>query len=102
MGKHFEISSDSLSLFTTVSVLFCTLVYDQFIVPFARKFTRQERGFTQIQRMGIGLVISIFAMITAGVLEVVRLDYVKTHNAYDAKKISISIFWQIPQYFVGA
>uniref|UniRef100_A0A0D3DSY6 Major facilitator superfamily (MFS) profile domain-containing protein n=1 Tax=Brassica oleracea var. oleracea TaxID=109376 RepID=A0A0D3DSY6_BRAOL len=100
MGKHFEISSDSLSLFTTVSVLFCTLVYDQFIVPFARKFTRQERGFTQIQRMGIGLVISIFAMITAGVLEVVRLDYVKTHNAYDAKKIPISIFWQIPQYFV--
>ncbi|KAF3498348.1 hypothetical protein DY000_02056152 [Brassica cretica] len=81
-------------------VLFCTLVYDQFIVPFARKFTRQERGFTQIQRMGIGLVISIFAMITAGVLEVVRLDYVKTHNAYDAKKIPISIFWQIPQYFV--
>ena len=50
--------------------------------------------------MGIGLVISIFAMITAGVLEVVRLDYVKTHNAYDAKKIPISIFWQIPQYLL--
>nr|VDD11037.1 unnamed protein product [Brassica rapa] len=100
MGKNFEIPSASLSLFDTVSVLFWTPVYDQFIVPFARKFTRQERGFTQLQRMGIGLVISIFAMVTAGVLEVVRLDYVKSHNAYDDKKIPMSIFWQIPQYLL--
>ncbi|CAH8382791.1 unnamed protein product [Eruca vesicaria subsp. sativa] len=96
MGKHFVIPSESLSHFTTVSVLFWTPVYDKFIVPFARKFTHQERGFTQLQRMGIGLVISI----TAGVLEVVRLDYVKTHNAYDEKKIPMSIFWQIPQYLL--
>ncbi|KAG2329035.1 hypothetical protein Bca52824_000215 [Brassica carinata] len=93
MGKHFEIPSDSLSL---VSLLFLTPVYDQFIIPFARMFTRQERGFTQLQRMGIGQVISIFAMITAGVLEVVRLDYVKTHNAYDEKK-SPSVFTFIGQ-----
>ncbi|KAJ0247035.1 Protein NRT1/ PTR FAMILY 8.1 [Hirschfeldia incana] len=100
MGKHFEFPSESLSLFALVSGLFWTPVYDQFIVPFARKFTRQERGFTLLQRMGIGHVISIFAMITAGVLEVVRLDYVKTHNVYDEEKIPMSIFWQIPQYLL--
>lgn len=100
MGKNFEIPSASLSLFDTVSVLFWTPVYDQFIIPLARKFTRQERGFTQLQRMGIGLVVSIFAMITAGVLEVVRLDYVKSHNAYDQKQIPMTIFWQIPQYLL--
>ncbi|KAL1194052.1 Protein NRT1/ PTR FAMILY 8.2 [Cardamine amara subsp. amara] len=99
MGPHFTIPSASLSLFDTLSVLFWTPVYDQFIVPMARKFTGHERGFTQLQRMGIGLVISIFAMVSAGILEVVRLSYVRTHNLYDQETIPMTIFWQVPQYF---
>ncbi|XP_065854384.1 protein NRT1/ PTR FAMILY 8.1-like [Euphorbia lathyris] len=100
MGPHFEIPSASLSLFDTLSVIFWAPVYDIIIVPYARKITGNERGFTQLQRMGIGLVISIFSMVTAGVLEVIRLDYVRTHNLYDAKTIPMSIFWQVPQYFL--
>ncbi|CAN8237576.1 unnamed protein product [Cochlearia groenlandica] len=99
MGPHFTIPSASLSLFDTLSVLFWTPVYDQLIVPFARKFTGHDRGFTQLQRMGIGLVISIFAMVSAGILEVVRLNYVRTNNLYDQEIIPMTIFWQVPQYF---
>ncbi|GAV68528.1 LOW QUALITY PROTEIN: PTR2 domain-containing protein [Cephalotus follicularis] len=100
MGPHFKIPSASLSIFDTISVIFWAPVYDLFIVPFARKFTGHERGFTQLQRMGIGLVISIFSMLAAGVLEVLRLDYVKKHNYYDLENIPVSIFWQVPQYFL--
>ncbi|KAM7271239.1 hypothetical protein ACFE04_030453 [Oxalis oulophora] len=100
MGPNFEIPSASLSLFDTLSVIFWAPVYDMVIVPFVRKITKNERGFTQLQRMGIGLVISIFAMVTAGCLEVVRLNYVRNHNYYDQKHIPISIFWQVPQYFL--
>ncbi|XP_010558361.1 PREDICTED: protein NRT1/ PTR FAMILY 8.2-like [Tarenaya hassleriana] len=100
MGPHFTIPSASLSLFDTLSVLFWAPIYDQFIVPFARKFTGHERGFTQLQRMGIGLVISVFSMITAGILEVVRLNYVRTHNLYDQETVPMTIFWQVPQYFL--
>ena len=100
MGPSFKIPSASLSLFDTLSVLFWAPVYDRIIVPFARKFTRHERGFTQLQRMGIGLVISIFAMAVAGVLEVIRLDFVRRHNYYDLEQIPMSIFWQVPQYFL--
>ncbi|PON63696.1 Proton-dependent oligopeptide transporter [Trema orientale] len=100
MGPHFEIPSASLSLFDTVSVLFWAPIYDKIIVPYVRKFTGRERGFTQLQRMGIGFVISIFSMISAGILEVVRLNIVHKNNYYDLKYIPMSIFWQIPQYFL--
>lgn len=100
MGPHFKIPSASLSLFDTLSVLFWAPVYDQFIVPFARKFTGHERGFTQLQRMGIGLVISTLSMVVAGILEIIRLDYVRKNNYYDLEYIPMSIFWQVPQYFL--
>ncbi|XAR68851.1 Peptide-transporting ATPase [Bertholletia excelsa] len=100
IGPHFKIPSASLSLFDTLSVLFWAPLYDRVIILFARKFTGHERGFTQLQRMGIGLVISIIAMVVAGVLEVVRLDYVRKKNYYDLEVIPVSIFWQVPQYFL--
>uniref|UniRef100_A0A2P2NH66 Protein NRT1/ PTR FAMILY 8.1-like n=1 Tax=Rhizophora mucronata TaxID=61149 RepID=A0A2P2NH66_RHIMU len=100
IGPHFKIPSASLSLFDTLSVIFWVPVYDQIIIPYARKFTGNERGFTQLQRMGIGLVISIIAMIVAGLLEVRRLKYVQSHNYYDLEYIPMSIFWQVPQYFL--
>lgn len=100
MGKHFKIPSASLSLFDTVSVIFWVPIYDKFIVPIVRKYTGHERGFTQLQRMGIGLVISLLSMIIAGLLEVIRLGNVKENNYYDLKTIPMSIFWQVPQYFL--
>lgn len=68
------------------------------------RITGRERGFSQLTRMGIGLVISIIAMIVAGLLEVARLHIISCDNLYDSKDyLPISIFWQVPQYFlIGA
>ncbi|XP_016439915.1 protein NRT1/ PTR FAMILY 8.1-like [Nicotiana tabacum] len=100
MTNSFEIPSASLSLFDTISVIFWVPVYDRVIVALARKFTGHKNGFTQLQRIAIGLVISIFAMLIAGTLEMVRLRTVGEHNYYEMKHIPMSIFWQVPQYFV--
>ncbi|KAK6120291.1 hypothetical protein DH2020_045982 [Rehmannia glutinosa] len=100
LGPSFKIPAASLSLFDTLSVIFWAPVYDLVIIPLARKYTGNERGFTQLQRMGIGLVISIFAMVVAGVLEVARLDYVRKNDLYDQETIPMTIFWQVPQYFL--
>ncbi|KAI3837006.1 hypothetical protein MKW98_005339 [Papaver atlanticum] len=97
---NFEIPSASLSIFDTLSVIFWVPVYDRVIVPFARKFTGHKNGFTQLQRMGIGLFISIFAMVAAAILELYRLRLVKKHDYYDLEHVPMSIFWQIPQYFI--
>ncbi|XP_065854732.1 protein NRT1/ PTR FAMILY 8.1-like [Euphorbia lathyris] len=100
LSPSFQIPSASLSLFDTVSVIFWVPVYDAAIVPIARKFTGHKNGFTQLQRMAIGLAISILAMAAAGSLEMVRLGEVRKHNYYEIKHIPMSVFWQVPQYFI--
>ncbi|WCJ42923.1 Major facilitator superfamily protein [Euphorbia peplus] len=99
-NSTFEIPSASLSVFDTLSVLIWVPIYDRMIVPFARKFTGHPKGLTQLQRIGIGLVISIFAMVSAAVLEMVRLRMVRRHDYYDVPEVPISVFWQAPQYFM--
>ncbi|KAF7034708.1 hypothetical protein CFC21_045689 [Triticum aestivum] len=101
MGAHFSIPSASLSVFDTLSVIAWVPVYDRLLVPVVRSFTGHPRGFTQLQRMGVGLVVSIFSMVAAGVLELVRLRTVARHGLYGEDDIvPISIFWQVPQYFI--
>lgn len=99
-NTSFQVPPASISVFDTISVILCVPIYDQILVPVARKFTGQKNGLTQLQRMGIGLVISIFAMLSAGILELVRLRMVRKHNYYEYKEVPISIFWQVPQYFI--
>ncbi|KAG5515192.1 hypothetical protein RHGRI_036285 [Rhododendron griersonianum] len=96
----FHIPPASLGSFDHLSFIFWVPIYDRIIVPFARKFTGHKNGLTQLQRMGIGLVISIFTMLSAGILEHVRLRIVEKHNYYDYEQMPMSIFWQVPQYFL--
>lgn len=96
----FQIPSASLSLFDTLSVILWVPLYDRFVVPLARKLTGHRSGFTQLQRIAIGLAISILAMLCSGALELARLRMVKTHNYYELEHVPMSVFWQIPQYFV--
>ncbi|XP_042511877.1 protein NRT1/ PTR FAMILY 8.1-like isoform X2 [Macadamia integrifolia] len=101
MGPNFEIPPASLSIFDTISVLIWVPIYDRLIIPFVRRFTGHKHGFTQLQRMGIGLFISIFSMVAAAILEVMRLRMIRQHNYYDpTKPLPMSVFWQIPQYFL--
>ncbi|KAM3389009.1 hypothetical protein ACQJBY_011255 [Aegilops geniculata] len=101
MGAHFSIPSASLSTFDTLSVIFWVPVYDRLLVPAVRSVTGHPCGFTQLQRMGVGLVVSIFSMVAAGVLELFRLRTVARLGLYGEDDIvPISIFWQVPQYFI--
>jgi len=105
IGSMFHIPPASLSVFEVLSVMVWVPVYDCLIVPIVRKYTKRERGFTQLQRIGIGLFISILPMVAAALVEIRRLNIAKTYElVYDeGTPIPMSIFWQIPQYFlVGA
>ncbi|KAJ9183099.1 hypothetical protein P3X46_007007 [Hevea brasiliensis] len=98
IGK-FHLPAASMSAFDICSVLVCTGIYRHILVPLAGKLSGNPKGLTELQRMGIGLIIGIFAMVAAGITEIQRLKHVTPGQ----KTSSLSIFWQIPQYvFVGA
>ncbi|TXG74260.1 hypothetical protein EZV62_002839 [Acer yangbiense] len=99
-NSSFKIPPASLSIFDTLSVIFWVPVYDRIIVPVTRKFTGHKNGITQLQRMGIGLFISIISMICAAVLELIRLRIVRKNNYYELDEMPMTIFWQVPQYFL--
>ncbi|KAL9241732.1 hypothetical protein vseg_015806 [Gypsophila vaccaria] len=100
----FTIPAASLSTFDVISVIFWVPIYDRFLVPIARKFTGKERGFSELQRMGIGLFISILSMVAAALVEIRRLQIARDLDLLDKNvPVPLNIFWQVPQYFlVGA
>ncbi|KAL6970088.1 hypothetical protein U1Q18_029793 [Sarracenia purpurea var. burkii] len=96
----FSIPAASLSTFDVISVIFWVPVYDRFFIPIARKFTGNARGFSELQRMGIGLFISILCMSSAAFLEMKRLSLAEALGLVNEDvPVPISILWQIPQYF---
>lgn len=97
----FTIPAASLSTFDVISVIFWVPVYDRVIVPIARRFTGKERGFSELQRMGIGLFLSVLCMSAAAVVEINRLQLAKELDLVDKQvPVPINIFWQVPQYFL--
>ncbi|XP_004491684.1 protein NRT1/ PTR FAMILY 7.1-like isoform X1 [Cicer arietinum] len=98
VGKY-HLPAATMSVFDICSVLLCTGIYRRILVPLAGKLSGNPKGLTELQRMGVGLVIGMLAMVAAGVTELARLQ----HLSPGEKASSLSIFYQIPQYvLVGA
>ncbi|KAD4982963.1 hypothetical protein R6Q59_002612 [Mikania micrantha] len=96
----FTLPAASLAGFDVISVILWVPVYDRIIVPLARKFMGQGRGFSELQRMGMGLFLSVFCMAAAALVEMKRLDVVKSLDlVHQNVAVPISVFWQAPQYF---
>lgn len=97
----FKFPAASLSTFDVISVIFWVPVYDRILVPIAQKLTGKERGFSELQRMGIGLFLSVFCMSAAAIVEIWRLNLARSLGLVDEPvPVPISIFWQVPQYFL--
>ncbi|KAK9927893.1 hypothetical protein M0R45_025056 [Rubus argutus] len=102
--SNFRIPPASMSSFDIVSVAVFIFFYRRILDPLVSKIRKSDsRGLTELQRMGIGLVIAIMAMVSAGIVECYRLKYAKKECTHCDGSSSLSIFWQIPQYaFIGA
>ncbi|XP_073126595.1 protein NRT1/ PTR FAMILY 8.1-like [Henckelia pumila] len=90
LGPHFEIPASSTPVFSAINALILVPIYEKLIVPSLRAKTGHPRGITSLQRMGIGLFVSIFAMVSAALVERNRRG---NHSA-------VSVFWLFPQCFL--
>ena len=95
----------SLPIFPVIFIMVLAPIYDHIIIPYARKATKSEMGITHLQRIGIGLVLSIVAMAVAALVEIKR-KRVATHSGLlddGTKPLPITFFWIALQYlFLGS
>ncbi|KAG5096701.1 hypothetical protein JHK82_046555 [Glycine max] len=74
-----------------IPLVFMTLlipVYEFAFIPLVRRITGHPNGITELQRVGVGLVLSAISMVIAGVIEVKRKHEFNDHNQH-----RISLFW---------
>lgn len=102
--SNFHIPPASMSSFDILSVAVFIFLYRRVLEPLAGKLRKSDsKGLTELQRMGIGLIIAVMAMVSAGIVECYRLKYAKGDCTHCEGSSSLSIFWQVPQYaFIGA
>ncbi|CAN6305662.1 unnamed protein product [Urochloa humidicola] len=90
---RFTIPPASLATFDVISVMICIPVYDAVLVPLARRATGKDRGLSQLQRIGVGLALSMAGMVYAALVEARRRELAR------AGKL-MSIMWQAPAFAV--
>ncbi|XP_043706508.1 protein NRT1/ PTR FAMILY 4.6-like [Telopea speciosissima] len=99
-----KIPPASLPVFPVLFIMFLAPIYDHVIIPFARRITKTEMGISHLQRIGIGLVLSIVAMVTAALVEIKR-KRVATHSGLidSGEPLPLTLFWIALQYlFLGS
>ncbi|ESR33541.1 protein NRT1/ PTR FAMILY 5.2 [Citrus sinensis] len=99
IGSSFKIPPASLTGFVTLSMLICVVLYDRYFVKITRRWTKNPRGITLLQRMGIGLVIHIIIMVIASFTERYRLSVAKDHGIVEkGQQVPLTIFVLLPQF----
>ncbi|KAL9667821.1 hypothetical protein QQ045_002189 [Rhodiola kirilowii] len=98
---NFQIPAASLAGFVTLSMLVCVVLYDRpLFVPIMRRVTKNPRGVTLLQRMGIGMVIHIILMTDASLVENHRLQFAKDKGLVGGGQLPLSIFTLLPQFLL--
>ncbi|KAK2634666.1 hypothetical protein Ddye_029458 [Dipteronia dyeriana] len=89
----FKVPAASIPVIPLAFMSILLPLYEMFFVPFARKITKNPSGITQLQRVGVGLVLSAISMAVAGFIEV------KRRNQSNKNLLKpISLFWLSFQY----
>lgn len=99
LGPHFEIPPASLTAFVTIFMMTSIVIYDRLFVPFVQRYTKNPRGITLLQRMGIGLVLQMVMMVSACLSERKRLKTIQEHHTFGQyDQVPLSIFNVLPQF----
>ncbi|PRQ55392.1 putative proton-dependent oligopeptide transporter family, major facilitator superfamily [Rosa chinensis] len=102
IGPNFRFPPASLQALVGIVIVTTVPIYDRILVPTVRKFTGHPAGITVLQRIGVGLFLSIINMVVAALVEAKRVGVAREYNLMDNPKamVPISVWWLLPQYFI--
>lgn len=100
-GTHsFKIPPASFTAFGVLTLGLWLAIYDRIIVPFLSKYTKNKRGLSFEQRMGIGLFFSCMNTAVAAVVERKRRTRAIQQGLRDNSVgiVNMSAMWLVPQF----
>ncbi|CAN1851961.1 Protein NRT1/ PTR FAMILY 5.6 [Linum perenne] len=98
IGDNIVIPPSSIFTLSVIGMITTISLYEKVLVPILRKSTNNEQGITTLQRIGIGIFLSIASMVVAALVERKRLAVAKENPSKGS--ISMSVFWLAPQFLV--
>ncbi|KAL3819363.1 hypothetical protein ACJIZ3_005268 [Penstemon smallii] len=97
-NSKFQIPAASYIVFGMLFLALWVPFYDRILVPFMRKITKQEGGITILQRMGVGIFITIIESLVGALVEERRRTLALRHGGAIS---SMSAMWLVPQLALG-
>lgn len=98
---HLKLPVTCMPVFPGISIFLILSLYYYSFVPLARRITGHPQGASQLQRVGIGLAVSILSVAWSGIFERYRRNYA-IKNGYQAIFITpmpdLSAYWLLIQY----
>lgn len=90
-----------MPVFPGLSIFLLLSLYYSVFVPVSRRITGHPHGASQLQRVGIGLAVSILSVAVAGIFESYRRHYSIQHG-YEASFLTpmpeLTAYWLLIQY----
>nr|GMD97244.1 protein NRT1/ PTR FAMILY 6.3-like [Ipomoea batatas] len=100
MGKSFEVPAASMAVFYVGGILVTIMCYDRIMVPIFRRVLNNPQGLSPLQRIAIGLALSVVGMMAAALVEIKRLRVARSHTLDKAGTVPMSVFWLAAQYLI--
>ncbi|GLJ31703.1 hypothetical protein SUGI_0637320 [Cryptomeria japonica] len=99
--NDFKVPPASLPAIPVISMIILIPIYDRAFVPLARRLTGKETGISHLQRVGVGLVLSIISMAVAASMEIKRKKVARHYDLIDSSQpLPVTFLWVGIQYFV--